>query len=85
LGAINQALLSILAVRNAGLPLAGVIMNSTSPARNELEERIRSDNAETIAVCGEVEILAEVPYIPDFSADNPSNWETCERALESFA
>lgn len=84
LGAINQALLSILAVRNAGLPLAGVIMNSTTPARDELERRIRCDNTATIAAWGEVDILAEVPYIPDFSADNPACWETCVRALEGF-
>jgi dethiobiotin synthase len=84
LGAINHALLSISAVRKAGLPLAGIVMNNTSPPRDELDSQIRRDNTTTIATRGEVEVLAEVPYLPDFSADNPNHWEICACALEGF-
>jgi dethiobiotin synthase len=84
LGAINEALLSVLAVRHAGLPLAGVVMNNTSLPASELEKSIRRDNVKIIGERGRVKIIAEIPYLTDFSADDPASWKTCSRALSGF-
>jgi dethiobiotin synthetase len=74
----------VLAVRHAGLPLAGIVMNNTSLPASELEKSIRRDNVKIIGERGRVKILAEIPYLTDFSADDPASWKTCSRALGRF-
>jgi dethiobiotin synthetase len=59
LGTINHSLLTIRAVRDAGLPLAGVIINGY----NALDADIAEETApEVIAQIGQTTILAIVPY-----------------------
>lgn len=59
LGTINHSLLTIQAVRQAGLPLAGVIINGY----NALEADIAEETApEVIARIGQTTILALVPF-----------------------
>lgn len=84
LGAINNALLSLQALRQAGASVLGMVFNETSPCRDELEEQIRGDNRRTIQELGNISILAEIPHIFDFSADNPAHWEQIDRAWENF-
>ncbi|MDO9558404.1 MAG: dethiobiotin synthase [Syntrophales bacterium] len=84
LGAINSSLLSLQALRQAGASVLGMVFNETSPRRDELEEHIRRDNRRTITKLGNIPILAEIPHIFDFSADNPAHWEQIDRAWENF-
>ncbi|NLV24106.1 MAG: dethiobiotin synthase [Deltaproteobacteria bacterium] len=81
LGVINHTLLSLAAIRGAGLPLSGVILNNTTPAADNMERLIRNDNRETIRSLGQVAIVAEMPYIPNFSPDNRKHWEVLDASL----
>ncbi|NLC70868.1 MAG: dethiobiotin synthase [Desulfuromonadaceae bacterium] len=85
LGVINHTLLSLAAIRGAGLEPAGVILNNTAAAQEPLEEAIRRDNRETIRSLGKVAILAEMPYIPNFLPDNRKQWEILENCLKIIA
>ncbi|MBU0479577.1 MAG: dethiobiotin synthase [Proteobacteria bacterium] len=58
LGTLNHTLLTIEALRNRKLPIAGVIF--TDPA--EVDETLALDNIRTIAEIGRVEILGRLPY-----------------------
>ncbi len=60
LGTINHTLLSISALLNAGLDVAGVVINHTSPP----SKLISKSNTQAIQEYGRVEILGEVPYSP---------------------
>lgn len=61
LGAINHALLSIEALRNAGLDIAGVILNKV-PLNPSL---IELDNIETIKKLGKVPLLGTINQIQE--------------------
>ena len=61
LGTINHTLLSISALRHAGLDIAGVVINHTSPP----SQLISQSNTAAIREYGNVEILGDVPYSPD--------------------
>ena len=64
LGMINHTLMTIDAIRNRGLEVAGVIVNNTTPPSSE-DEALRADNVTTIARHGDVAILADIPYTAD--------------------
>ena len=61
LGTINHTLLTIDAVRDAGLTLAGIVINGYDETKAELAEKTGS---EIIASCRNVKILTVVPYDP---------------------
>ncbi len=64
LGAINHALLSLAALRNRAITVAGIVFCETrKPARDYIED----DNCRTIAGLGTVPILGTVPWFPDFN------------------
>ncbi|MBN1142643.1 MAG: dethiobiotin synthase [Deltaproteobacteria bacterium] len=85
LGAINHTLLSLAAIRGAGLELAGVVLNNTTAAIGDLEKTIRAENAEAIRGLGPVDILAEIPFLPDFSPGRNGDWRCREEALGGVA
>lgn len=60
LGAINHTLLSIAALRSAGLELPGVVMNHLSPRSG----CISLGNRTAIEEYGNIRILGEVPFSP---------------------
>ena len=64
LGTINHTLLTIDAIRSAGLLLAGVVINGYDETTKDFAEK---SNARIIAKLGEVRILAVVPF------DNKTN------------
>jgi len=64
LGTINHTLLSLNAMRNADVPVLGVIFNQSSPGK---PGRIEKDNAATIARMGKVSILGSFPYFSELS------------------
>ena len=66
LGTINHTLLTLAAVRQAGLPVAGVVINGY----NIMTAGIPEETApEVIARCGRTNVLALVPYDPDSSVE----------------
>lgn len=58
LGTINHTLLTLKAVRDAGLPVAGVVINQYNPCTTDWAEKTAAD---IIARCGDTSILAVVP------------------------
>jgi dethiobiotin synthetase len=59
LGTINHTLLTIDAVRQAGLSLAGIIINGYDEKTKDIAEKT---NAEIIKKLGKVKIIAIVPF-----------------------
>jgi len=59
LGTINHTLLTLAAVRAAGLPVAGVVINGYNAATAEIPEETASN---VIARCGRTNVLTVVPY-----------------------
>lgn len=74
LGTINHTLLSINALRLAKLNVAGVVVNNSSqPSR-----LISKSNTDAIRKYGNIDILGEIPYSPDFFP-HYSFVEICEK------
>ncbi len=59
LGMINHTLMTIEMVRNAGLSVAGVVINNTTPVSDD--GSLRRSNVATIEEYGDVSILADIP------------------------
>jgi dethiobiotin synthetase len=59
LGTINHTLLTLAAVRAAGLPVAGVVINGYNALAADVAEETAPD---IIARCGQTKILTIVPY-----------------------
>ncbi len=66
LGTINHTLLTLAAVRAAGLPVAGVVINGYNAATADIAEET---GPETIARCGRTHVLTVVPYDEDSSVE----------------
>ena len=62
LGTINHTLLTLAAVRAAGLPVAGVVINGYNAATAGVPEETAS---EIISRCGRTNVLTVVPYDED--------------------
>lgn len=79
LGSINHTLMSINTLRNAGLALAGVVMNQIS----EPSPLYSRNNIDTIREYGKTCILGEIPFSPDRF---PSEFFTgiCSKLMESL-
>lgn len=70
LGVINQALLNLAILQQRKLPPAGLILTQTGPASHEpspLEAVIQKENQSFICETGNIECLAEIPYLPALS------------------
>lgn len=88
LGCINHALLSLRAMRESGVECLGVVMCHTTPAKTELEKRLRADSRDMIARMGGVPVLDEVPFLGDRGLGTGSGeayaiprWETLSPGL----
>ncbi len=77
LGTINHSLLSLAALRAAGLHVLGIVFNDLEPEPNPL---IREDNPRTVATFGDVEIFGEVPYLPIIEPGDVESWQRFEQA-----
>ncbi|MFP4686918.1 MAG: dethiobiotin synthase [bacterium] len=62
LGTINHTLLTIEALKKRQIDIAGVVFNQPRPLEKGYVEK---DNPRVIKKFGEVEIIGEIPYIPD--------------------
>ncbi|WP_419786509.1 adenosylmethionine--8-amino-7-oxononanoate transaminase [Pseudodesulfovibrio sp.] len=61
LGMINHALMTIDAVRNHGLDVAGIVVNNTTPPGEDAQ--LRAENVRSLALHGNVPILTEIPCL----------------------
>jgi len=77
LGAINHALLSIEVLRQAGIPLIGVVFNRTVPSLPE-DRFIEEDNPRAVATFGKTAVLGEIPYLGPMTAEK---WQHFEQAM----
>ncbi len=68
LGTINHTLLSIRALRSAGLDIAGVVFVESEKTESGF---IEEDNHQTIAQFGNVPILGKIPFCPQLRDPNP--------------
>ena len=79
LGTINHTLLSLRALRGAGLTVAGVAVNDCDAAPRDA---VWEDNPRAIAQFGAVPILGEIPHLGDLAARDA--WERFDRAFTGF-
>ncbi|MFA5203453.1 MAG: adenosylmethionine--8-amino-7-oxononanoate transaminase [Lentisphaeria bacterium] len=63
LGTINHTLLSLNALREAGLTVAGIVFCATTPQE---PGAIEADNLRTVARLGGVPVLGVLPHLPDW-------------------
>jgi len=84
LGTINHALLSIRAIRSAGLRLLGVVINDPQPTGRDF---VREDNPAAIRQFGEVEILGDVPHVAGLGRSDPTAaaWGAFDEGLDGFS
>jgi len=66
LGMINHALLTVDAVRNHGLAVAGIVVNNATPPGDDAA--LRAENVRALALHGEAPVLAEIPWGADDAA-----------------
>lgn len=78
LGTINHSLLTLKAMRDAGLPVAGVIINGYDAFSADLAEETAPD---VIARCGHTTVLAIVPHDPEVSIEGGRLGEAVTEAL----
>ena len=79
LGAINHALLSVQALRAAGLEIAGLVFNQSEPPMPE-NSFIENDNPDVISRLGKVDILGKIGYL-DMKGQPEEIWTHFERSM----
>lgn len=77
LGTINHTLLSVQALRAAGLNVLGVVFNRTEPPQAK-DGFIEADNPEAIARFGDVPVLGKLRYLKNAGADKTDVWRDFE-------
>lgn len=83
LGTINHTLLSIQALRTAGLKLIGVAFNYTQPPQLK-EWFIEADNPPTIAQFGEVRILGRIRCLRNLNPKDKNTWDAFEEDMSGL-
>ncbi|HHH75426.1 MAG TPA: dethiobiotin synthase, partial [Phycisphaerae bacterium] len=83
LGTINHSLLSVQALQNAGLDVLGIVFCDATPCEDDF---IRRDNPETIARFAGVNILGDIPYRCELTAEDISDkaWDDFKGQLSGF-
>jgi dethiobiotin synthetase len=74
LGCVNDALLTVEAVRRRGIPLLGIVFNRPPGGEEGTPAEALADNPRIVAEITRVPVLGEVPTLPD-----------PERGMEAFA
>ncbi|MFP6616646.1 MAG: dethiobiotin synthase [Candidatus Hydrogenedentota bacterium] len=75
LGTINHTLLSIEAIRNAGLTLHGIILNETQDVEPDY---IKQDNPSAIQTFGKTNILGNIDYLTQLETEPDLAWQRFE-------
>lgn len=84
LGTVNHCLLTIETLREARVPIAGVVFNA--PESGGGDDFVAQDNPDAVAQFGAVEVLGNVPWLGDVSGE--AAWERFEEhvpGLETIA
>jgi len=82
LGTINHTLLSLEALRHAGLNVRGVVLNEAVP---EPDASIREDNRDTLERLGGLPVWGPIPYNQSWTAPTEAEWDALESALPDLA
>lgn len=82
LGTINHTLLSIEALRNAGLDIAGVVFNET---QNVPPDFIKQDNPQAVAAFGKVDVLGNIDFLTDLDTNPGAAWARFEQCMPGLA
>ena len=81
LGTINHTLLTIQALHQRNLPIAGFVFIHTRPNGSDFTE---PDNARTIAEFGQTPWLGTIPYIPELDTPTPIPFSKLPAAAQSL-
>ncbi|MDL2259490.1 dethiobiotin synthase [Deltaproteobacteria bacterium OttesenSCG-928-K17] len=74
LGAINHSLLSVNALRGAGLKVAGLVINQSSPPAAG-QKLVLADNLKIIPALSKSRLLGVIPYLgPQAGEQTPAAW-----------
>ena len=65
LGCVNEALLTVEAVRRRGIRLLGVVFNRLPAGEGATRAEVLADNPRIVAAISGVRVLGEVPALPD--------------------
>lgn len=65
LGCVNEALLTVEAVRRRGVPLAGLVFNRVPGEGDGTPAEVLADNPRIVAEIARAPVLGEVPLLPD--------------------
>ena len=84
LGAINHTLLSLRALRSAGLRILGVLFNSRVRG-SESDRFIRDDNPEIIAHFGKIDIIGKLRHLENISPQNETCWQQFAQDVPGLA
>ena len=82
LGTINHTLLSLDALRDVRLDMAGVIFNESEDVA---EDFIRKDNPRTVETFGRVPVLGNMDFLPGLDANPAQALQGSERFLPGLA
>ncbi len=83
LGTINHTLLSIHALRTAGIDLIGVVFNHVEPTRAE-NQYIEEDNPKIIAQFGNVRVLGKIRFLDNLNSMTQGTWKQFEHDMTGF-
>ncbi len=83
LGAINQVLLTVSVLRQHAVDIQGVLLTNRTPKPED--DIIRDDNVRSITALGKISILADIPHLPGFKAENPQSWEAADPYFSNIA
>ncbi|MHC4480031.1 MAG: dethiobiotin synthase [Planctomycetota bacterium] len=78
LGTLNHSLLSLAALRGAGLDVAGIVFNEAAEAPHDF---IRADNPGTVARFGDVALIGNIGYVAGLRVGSDSAWERVARDM----
>lgn len=81
LGTINHTLLSLEALRGAGLRVAGVVLNETQDVEPDF---IRADNPDAIARLGRAPILGNIDCLRDWETNPDAAWQRFAEGFTGF-
>jgi dethiobiotin synthase len=79
LGTVNHCLLTIDALREAEVPIAGVVFNAPTPGAGD--DFVGRDNPETVARFGGVEVLGNLPYLVGLDETPDLAWKQFEEHM----
>ncbi len=83
LGAINQVLMTTAVLRQHAVDVQGVILTHRSPLpENDI---IREDNVRTITDLGHIDILADIPFLQNFKAEDSDSWSETDPYFAKIA